>query len=409
MKRNLSDARVKEKDRLFVCQLRKLEALKTSPANKRKLKEFIRDKQLLGVKNTSITPYLHAIIRLLSSVDKDFEDMTEGDLKSYFARMKSLESQRGVPYSDVTIHDHERNIKFFFKWLNGGESFPDCVKWIKGRKLKKTNVVNDDLLSVEDIEAMIRHTINTRDQAIIATLYDSAARAWEFCNVRIKDVRFDKLGALMKVTGKSGTRDIRLINSVPYLQAWLEVHPFRDDGNAFLWYNLKGRKWAQVSRQTLERILDRAVVRAGIKKRVYPHLFRHSRLTELAPKIPEQALKAFAGWGQDSRMAAVYIHMSNKLVDDALAIAHGIKPEKEPGETVLSPKVCPRCKTRNPATAKYCSSCSMVLDQEEALKADLEARARDSAMAEYMKDPNALFQRFQEFLQHQTSIPQGSK
>ncbi len=135
-----------------------------------------------------------------------------------------------------------------------------------------------------------------------------------------------------------------------------------------MWYNLRGIKWAQIDRQTLERILDRTAHKAGFKKNIYPHLFRHSRLTELAPKIPEQALKAFAGWGQDSRMAAVYIHMSNKHVDDALAKAHGIELDEETIEDKLAPKNCPRCKEKNPSTAKFCFKCSMILDIKTALE-----------------------------------------
>lgn len=411
MEKHLSDGRAKEKEHIFNSQIRNLAILKTSAYNKQKIDEFIRDKQLTNVSNTSITPYLAAVVRLLSHVKKDFKDITTNDVKGYFAKMQSSKCERGDAYADITIYNHQRSIKSFFKWLNGGEIFPDCVKWIKRNGLKKTNVANEDLISVDEIDSLIRHTNNTRDQAIIATLYDSAARAWEFCNVRIKDVRFDKLGALMRVTGKTGTRDIRLINSVPYLQAWMQVHPFREDENTFLWYNLKGHKWAQVSRKTLERILSRTAERAKINKNIYPHLLRHSRLTELAPKIPEQALKAFAGWGQDSRMAAVYIHMSNKHVDDALAKAHGLQIEEDVKESKLAPKTCPRCKEKNPATAKFCYRCSMVLDLSTAV--DLtEIMAKDddatSVMFEELQNMQnqmgKLFERIEELQKTKATI-----
>jgi len=398
MAKTLVDGRIKEKDRLFKSQIKKLAAFKTSPSNKKKIKDFIRDKELIGVTKTSITPYLSAVIRLLESYNKNFDKITEENLKNYFAKMQNAKSERGKPYSASSIWMHKRHVKFFYKWMNGGEIFPDKVKWIKNTS-KKTTVETEDLLHPKDIELFIRNTDNTRDQAILSVLYDSAVRADEFCNVRIKDVKFDELGALMKVTGKTGTRQVRLINSVPYLQAWLEVHPFRDKQNSFLWYNTKGHKWAQVNRQTLARIIDRAAKRAGKEGRIYPHLFRHSRLTELAAKIPEQTLKAFAGWGQDSRMAAVYIHMNGKSLDNALAKAHGIEIKEEEQETELVPKKCPRCKTTNTPTAKYCSKCSMVLDEKEAIKQGLEQKALDSAVAQALKDPNKLFERMLELEQ----------
>jgi integrase/recombinase XerD len=396
MKAQLTDGRIKEKERLFKSQLKKLKEFKTSSSNKNKLKKFIQDKQLIGVSNTSITPYLSATIRLLETVNKDFKKITVNDLKKYFTKMQNQKSSRGTPYSEVTLNHHKKHIKFFYKWLNGGETFPDCVKWIKDGGSKKTKLVSEDMLSTKEIELLIRNTINTRDQAIISTLYDSAARAWEFCSVQIKDVKFDKLGALMRVSGKTGVRNIRLMNSVPYLQAWLEVHPTRDNEESFLWYNIKGHKWAQINRQTLSRIVNRASIRTGKKKKINPHLFRHSRLTELAPKIPEQALKAFAGWGPDSRMAAIYIHMSGKNVDDALAKAYGLITDEESQENELTPKKCPRCKTINTPTAKYCLQCSLVLDQKEAIRIGSEQKDIDTAIAQALTDPNKLFKRMNE-------------
>ena len=390
MAKNLTDGRIKEKDRLFKSQLKKLTTFKTTQPNKNKIKNFIRDKELIGVTKTSITPYLAAVIRLLENYNKNFNKITEENLKTYFSKMQNTNSERGTPYSPSSIWMHKRHIKFFYKWLNGGEIFPNKVKWIKNNS-KRTTVETEDLLSPKDVETLIRNTDNTRDQAIISVLYDSATRADEFCNVRIKDVVFDQLGALMRVTGKTGTRKVRLINSVPYLQAWLQVHPFRDKENSFFWYNTKGKKWAQVNRQTLSRIIERAVTRAGDERRIYPHLFRHSRLTELAPKIPEQALKAFAGWGQDSRMAAIYIHMNGKNLDDALAKAHGIQISEEQQENELVPKTCPRCKTSNTPTSKYCSTCSMVLDQKTAIFLD-QIKHKDDLTVKAMTEKLTLMQ-----------------
>ncbi len=386
--KKLLDGRIHEKERLFHSQMRALDDLKTSSSNKKKIEEFVRDKQLVGIKNSSVTPYLSAVIRLLNHVDKDLEKISAIDLKKYFFKMQNSNSARGEKFSAITLNNNFRNIKFFYRWMNNG-TFPECVSWIKENGVRKTKLPAD-MLTEEDIEAMIRGTDNTRDQAIISVLYDSAARVGEFCNVRIRDIQFDKLGALMRVDGKTGIRNIRLIESVPYLQAWLQVHPFREDREQFVWFNVKAQKWAEVNRQGLSRILNRAKNRAKIKKRVHPHIFRHSRLTALAPKVTEQVLKNFAGWSPDSRMAAVYIHMSGKNIDAALAKAHGIEIEETKQESRLAPITCPRCKTKNPSVAKYCSTCSMVLSQEEALLLEIEKKGIESVNVVALKDKEKL-------------------
>ncbi len=377
--RVLLDGRVNDKERLFHSQVRVLGELETSPENKKRINDFIRDKQLIGVHNSSITPYLYALTRLLSHKKKSLADITGDDLKNYFVKMKENPSETGRLFSDTTINNHKRSLKFFYKWFNGG-TYPKCVEWIKEKNRNKLKLP-DDMLTEEDVELLIRNTSNTRDQAIISVLYDSAARSSEFCNVKIKDVKFDQLGALMHVDGKTGERNIRLINSVPYLNAWIQVHPLREDRNAFLWYNIHALKWAEVNKQTLDRILRRATKRAKFSKKVHPHLFRHSRLTALASKVTEQVLKAFAGWSPDSRMAAIYVHMSGKSLDDALAKAQGVQMEEKEEVNKLSPITCPRCKTKNASTAKFCTTCSMVLDVKTAMELQETKDKDDEAIA----------------------------
>jgi len=393
--RILLDGRVTEKERLFNSQLGMLEELKTSTANKKLIREFIRDKQLIGVHNSSITPYLYSLNRLLTHVKKDLAKLNAEDLKSYFSDLQTKPCETGQLYSQVSINNHKRSIKFFYRWKGKGK-YPICVEWIKENTKHRTKLP-DDMITEEEIRTMISTTNNTRNQAIISVLYDSAARAAEFCGVRIKDVKFDELGAVMHVDGKTGERNIRLINSVPYLQSWLQVHPFRDDPNAFMWHNMQAHKWAEVNRQTLSRILVRAGKKAGIKKRVHPHVFRHSRLTALAPKITEQVLKSFAGWSPDSRMAAIYIHMSGKTIDLALAKAHGLEIHEAKEENHLAPMVCPRCRTKNPGTAMYCSSCSMVLDQKTAIEMDT-IRHKDDLTVKAMTEKITIMQKSMEDL-----------
>ena len=48
-------------------------------------------------------------------------------------------------------------------------------------------------------------------------------------------------------------------------------------------------------------------MRAGINKRIHAHLFRHTRMTELAKTLPEQTLKQLAGWSGSSKMAEVLV------------------------------------------------------------------------------------------------------
>ena len=61
-------------------------------------------------------------------------------------------------------------------------------------------------------------------------------------------------------------------------------------------------------------------------------------------------------------MAATYVHLSGKDVDNAVLKANGILDEKgDPLIPKLTIKVCYKCHEKNEATAKYCNRCASPL------------------------------------------------
>ncbi|MCI0564101.1 MAG: hypothetical protein MN733_36965 [Nitrososphaera sp.] len=142
-------------------------------------------------------------------------------------------------------------------------------------------------------------------------------------------------------------------------------------------------------------ILQRLARVAGIKKRVNPHVFRHSRATYLANHLTEAQMKEYFGWIQASDMAAVYVHLSGRDVDNAVLKVYGITKEQETEKSILTPKTCDRCQLRNPSDNKFCSRCGITLDTEtmnQIIKSDLNRNSADSVMERLLGDP-----KFREF------------
>jgi integrase/recombinase XerD len=83
--------------------------------------------------------------------------------------------------------------------------------------------------------------------------------------------------------------------------------------------------------------------RAGIKKRVYNHLFRHTSATEKSEILTSAQMCEYFGWTQGSRMSQIYVHLSGRNMDDTLLKAYGITKENTPKEKDLAPAQCPRC------------------------------------------------------------------
>ncbi|WP_321417294.1 hypothetical protein [uncultured Methanomethylovorans sp.] len=116
-------------------------------------------------------------------------------------------------------------------------------------------------------------------------------------------------------------------------------------------------------------VIKRLAAKAGIKKRVYNHLYRHSRATELANHLTQAQMEAHLGWIHGSDMPGVYIHLSGQQVDDAILGMYGINKEEE-RNPLLTPIKCVRCNHVNSPTSDFCSLCGMALNTEAATNVD---------------------------------------
>ena len=71
-------------------------------------------------------------------------------------------------------------------------------------------------------------------------------------------------------------------------------------------------------------LLKKEAKKAGIKKKVYCHLLRHSQATGLANTMTEQQLKKQMGWAGSSNMAQTYVHLSNPEIDNAVLASYSM-------------------------------------------------------------------------------------
>jgi hypothetical protein len=209
--------------------------------------------------------------------------------------------------------------------------------------------------------------------------------------LQLKHVCFDKYGAILMVNGKTGQRRVRLLLSSPKLYQWTENHPLKENLEAPLWVTKAPNSRNKVLKySSIRSTLKKIAKKAGIEKRVYPHLFRHSRATHLANKLTEAQMKQYFGWTQSSKMASVYVHLSGRDVDQALLRINGIDVPKEEIGDIMVPLQCPRCKKDNSPDAKFCSMCGHCLDDKFAVKIEKTREKVDEIMNRLIENPRVL-------------------
>jgi site-specific recombinase XerD len=343
--------------------------LKAIPAKYRK-QAIAFDEQHIreGLAKTSRLRYLHFLHRFLEALDKPLDKVSLEDINSFITKM------RRENCSDGSIHQQVVTLKKFFKLLGKAEL-------AKGIKIpRRERRLPEDILTQDEVLALAKAAINPRDRALIMVLYDSGARIGELCyGLKIKNVVFDELGAKLLVDGKTGQRAIRLIYSVDDLRNWIEHHPKREDPEAPVFINNSTGKPIDI--RSAARIIKGIAKRIGLKKKVNPHNFRHSRFSHLGNKLTDKELMLLAGW-KTRAMVDVYTHLSMRDIENKLLAVEGIvKNEVKPVESPLAPRTCPRCRKPNSPSAKFCAMCGAALD----LKAAMEMESKQTRELEELK------------------------
>lgn len=347
--------------------------------SKKILIDYDKSLKLNAFKDATINTKLWKICIFLKYYnDKPVGKVTKEDVQAYILHRRETRKPK-------TVHNDIIDLRLFFKWLKPDNDFFEGIK----TKPQKNRLPTTELMKQDDVVQMLTTCERQRDRALISVLWDSGGRVGEILNLNVRDVQLDQYGAVVVVDGKTGMRRLRLINAVPDLQLWLNQHPDKNNPDAPLF--VTSRKYDGESRRldirTVQNTLKTIAEHAGITKKIHPHAFRHGRLTELVKMgFRESELRILAGWEDDSKMPAVYIHLSGDDVESKMLAVHGIiEEDKVDVIDNLQPIVCPRCKTKNPADSKYCSSCSMILDAETALNLEQQTAPVNDALSALME------------------------
>lgn len=317
---------------------------------------------------------IHAqnLLNLSRMLQKNWSNVTKQDIDELvFKIMDTYANERGQ--ETWSTYDLKKVLKIFFRWYKtGSRSFnevgdPPETKSVKLKPVRDT-LAREELVTESDLTRLL-HACgeNARDRAFIDCHAEAGTRPGEILNLQIKHVKFDKYGAVLHVDGKTGTRNVRLIRSVPNLAHWLDVHPYRDNPAAPLWIMLKTEKYGNpLSHAAASKMLKVRCKKAHIEKRINLKLFRHTEATNSATFMTEAQLKMRHGWSTASKMPSRYVHMIDADVEDAIFKHHGIKKEEKPDNS-KTPKMCQICNVSNSSESEICSKCGKPLDLQTAL------------------------------------------
>lgn len=364
--------------------------------------------------------HLEVMLNLSRFLKKEWNEVNTDDIQKLVVTIVQKYSVSGQ--ETHTTADHKKVLKIFYRWLKTGSRHkdPDSLDPPEIRKIKmrrvKDRLSREDLISEADMTRIL-HACgeNLRDKALIAVHNEAGTRIGETLTLQIKHVVVDDYGAIIKVDGKTNARPIRLLSSAPYLIAWLNAHPFKENTESPLWVNLsKFQYGSHLTYKGARQIIQKRVELANLPKRVYFHLFRHSQITQTANFLTEAHQKKRYGWSSSSKMPARYTHLVDEDVDEALLGHYGIKKQK-PTDLKI-PKKCTTCGWPNTHDVDYCEKCTKALSLEKALQQDEEKKneiedlkQNQTKQAESLETLKQMMKTMAESLENNTGGVKGRK
>ena len=199
----------------------------------------------------------------------------------FTARLLDEGGKRG-PLSRASVRSYVRSVRVFLGWAARADGGAATVG--ASPRLPKTERRIVDMLSREEIQRMENAAKTERDKLILRLLADCGLRLGELLALRVEDVWEPKRGEFaLKVRGK-GSRD-RLVPVAPALVRRLRRYLAgrRAEGRDRLFVSLRkgpDGSCAPVTESGVEQAVRILAKEAGVEKRVYPHVLRHSFATE---------------------------------------------------------------------------------------------------------------------------------
>lgn len=223
---------------------------------------------------------IKSFLRYLSDIQiNDLSEVTVEDCREFFTSL----SKAGL--NERSLARFHSSIKGFFSFLVVSEYITrNPVARISPPRLKKTL---PEILTPAEIDSLIAKTddetpVGLRDRAIIEVLYACGIRVSELAGMKKNDIFFDE--EMIRVLGKGSKERLVPIGSsalnalTKYFTYGRPIIAKPGSGN-ILFLNLK--LGGALSRVGIWKIIKQYAELAGIDKRVYPHIFRHSFATHL--------------------------------------------------------------------------------------------------------------------------------
>lgn len=227
--------------------------------------------------------YMLTVRNFIEFVQKSLLDVSDMDVEFY------LQSYARKGNQASTINNERRNLSAFFTWMRKShlrsDNPVDSVEPYREMDKPIDHLSDGELEALRDackvkvknkVTNLDEYRESLRDRALLEFLRSTAVRVSECVSVNVQDINWQS-GELMVYGQKNRTwRTVCLDDTAKYhLRKYIDS---RNDKEPALFISSKSDH-KRLAKPGIESAIGRIAERSGLKRRVYPHLFRKTTAT----------------------------------------------------------------------------------------------------------------------------------
>ena len=157
---------------------------------------FFQDAKRRGVTARTISSYEGILRKIINYEHLNLEACTEPELLATLDRVRERSS---LAYYILHVVVVKMSLRFL-----GRKELAERIPFPK--RPDPATAVQGKVFERQEIERLINEAPTLQDRLLVELLDETGGRRHEIANLRIREIQFDEYGAIIWLTGKSGTR-----------------------------------------------------------------------------------------------------------------------------------------------------------------------------------------------------------
>jgi len=267
-------------------------------------KIMLEELQRRNFSGATIRSYIGAVERFSRFFGKPPDKLGPEHIRQWQAH---LLHKRGL--APGTVVARVAALRFFFVRTLKRRFPPDSIPYPKYTHHRVPTV-----LSQEEVSKLIDGASNLQSRAILMTLYSTGVRRSELVRLRVQDIDSERM--ILHIRKGKGGKDRDLPLSAKLLETLREYWRWKRP-RVYLFPSSAGHRGVEqpISDHSVWYACAEAARHAGLKKRVAPHMLRHSFATHLLENGADlPTIQVLLGHA-DLEATSIYLHLSRRHLE----------------------------------------------------------------------------------------------